>query len=49
MELGADLTTKILNAHESEPAQPLEKKSMDLANNRLGQIEAEKMIKKRNL
>ena len=46
-ELGADLTVKILNAHESEPMQPLEEKSMDLANNRLGQIEAEKMIKKK--
>lgn len=35
-ELDSEDAEKILNAHENNPNQPIEEKSMDLANNRLG-------------
>jgi hypothetical protein len=38
IEFGTGFSTQILNAHEDDPKQPIQEKSMDLANNRLGQI-----------
>lgn len=46
-EFESDLSGKILNAHEQDPKQPEQEKSMDLANNRLGQIVAQKLIKQK--
>ena len=44
-EFGIELSTKILDAHEQDPKQPEIEKSMDVANNRLGQLSAELLIK----
>lgn len=44
-ELGSDLAQKFLNAHEEESTQPENEKAMDLANNRVGFLLAEKLIK----
>lgn len=44
-EFGVDFSSQILNAHEQDPKQPQQEKSMDLANNRLGQLSAEQLIK----
>ncbi len=35
-KLGLELSQEILNAHENKQGQPIEQKSMDLANNRIG-------------
>ena len=37
-EFGLEFGSRVLNAHEEDPKQPIQEKSMDLANNRLGQI-----------
>lgn len=44
-KLGEEFAQTVLDAHESEPLQPQEQKSMDTANNRLGVLAALKMIK----
>lgn len=43
---GREHAEEILNAHEQNPLQPEEEKSMDLANNRRGVSIAEKMLRK---
>ena len=48
-ELGSDLAKKFLDAHENTPLQPLESKSMDLANNRAGVLESIQLKKQNNL
>ena len=48
-EYGDDLSTKILNAHEENPKQLKTEKSMDLANNRLGQSVAKQLVEKNKL
>ena len=47
--LGLDLSQKILNAHEHNQEQPIEQKSMDLANNRLGLTTATYLKEKNKL
>lgn len=42
--LGTDRALAILNAHENNPREPSEERSMDLANNRLGILTYQKMI-----
>jgi len=44
-ELGAEMAKTFLDAHEANPLQTKEEKSMDLANNRGGILEAEKLQK----
>lgn len=44
-QFGAKLTSEILDAHEQNPDQPEEEKSMDLANNRRGLIVSSELIK----
>ena len=39
-EFGTDLSTQVLNAHKKDAEQPVQEKSMDLANNRLGFLKA---------
>jgi hypothetical protein len=41
---GRERAEEILNAHENNPMQPEEEKSMDLANNRRGVSVAEIML-----
>ena len=41
--IGSDSAESILNAHENNPTEPSDQKSMDLANNRLGQLTARKI------
>ena len=48
-EFGLNLSEKVLNAHEKNPNQPIQEKAMDLANNRLGLIEAQKLMNEKNL
>ena len=48
-KFGAKFTQQVLNAHEHEPKQPLEEKTMDLENNRLGLKTAEQLLKKNKL
>ena len=48
-EFGLKFSKKVLNAHEKDPKQPLQEKTMDLANNRLALAEAKKLKKKKNL
>lgn len=48
-EFGNEFSNQILNAHEANPNQPEEEKSMDLANNRLGIIEAGRLQKEKKL
>lgn len=43
--LGREKSEDILNAHENNPQQPEDEKSMDLANNRRGISVAERLIK----
>jgi len=45
-EYGKEFSTKILDAHEENPKQLKNEKSMDTANNRLGQLSAKNLIKK---
>lgn len=45
-EYGLDFSTTVLNAHEQDLRQPTQEKAMDLANNRLGQLSAQSLIKK---
>lgn len=45
-ELGSDFGEQVLNAHEQDPKQAGSEKAMDLANNRLGLLAAERL--KRN-
>ena len=44
-ELGSELSQKILNAHETVSTEPEAEKAMDLANNRLGILSSEKLMK----
>lgn len=44
---GREKAEDILNAHEQNPRQPEEEKSMDLANNRRGASIAEKLIQEK--
>ncbi len=44
-EFGAEFSNKVLNAHEQDPKQPLNEKSMDLANNRQGLLSVEELKK----
>lgn len=46
-EFGTEFSIKILNAHEQDPKQPESEKSMDLANNRLGLLIGEKLLKQK--
>lgn len=48
-DLGENLALKFLNAHEEHPSQPEPEKHMDIANNRLGLVAAERLIKKNGL
>ncbi|MDE0152099.1 MAG: hypothetical protein OXK80_06380 [Bdellovibrionales bacterium] len=48
-KFGSKFTQKVLNAHESEPRQPLEEKEMDLENNQLGLMVAKKLSEKNKL
>ena len=48
-EFGLDFSKKVLNAHEQNRKQPLNEKSMDLANNRMGLITAQKLSKENKL
>lgn len=41
--LGLEFATRVLDAHENNPDEPLSEKSMDLANNRAGILACEKM------
>ena len=45
-ELGVSTAKKVLRAHEEEPDQPKQEMDMDSANNNLGILNAERMIKK---
>ena len=47
--LDLELSQKVLNAHEQTEGQPIEQKSMDLANNRLGLTTATELKKKNKL
>ena len=44
-EFGSKLSVEILNAHEKNLNQASQEKAMDLANNRLGLIEAQNLKK----
>lgn len=44
-EFGIEYSNKVLNAHEAEPDQDISERSMDLANNRLGQSAAVELLK----
>ena len=46
---GLKFSQQILNAHEKDPYQPQEEKEMDLANNRLGLIQAKQLLKENQL
>ena len=46
-EFGTDFSGQVLNAHEQDAKQPEPEKAMDLANNRLGQIVAEKLVREK--
>lgn len=43
-KFGNEFSTKVLEAHEQKPDQPVEEKAMDIANNRLGQSAARKLV-----
>ncbi len=43
---GLDFSTQVLSAHEQNPRQTKAEKAMDLANNRLGQLSAERLTRK---
>ena len=43
-KFGNEFSTKVLEAHEQKPDQPVEEKAMDIANNRLGQAVARKLV-----
>jgi len=43
MELGADTAQGFLDAHEAAPGNPADEKAMDLANNRAGILEANRL------
>ena len=47
--LGLEFSKKILYAHEKDPKQTKDEKTMDLANNHLGLITAQKLEKNQNL
>ncbi|MFN8791851.1 MAG: DUF6973 domain-containing protein [Bdellovibrionales bacterium] len=42
---GSEKAKRVLDAHENNPKEPLDQKSMDLANNRAGIFTSEKLIK----
>jgi hypothetical protein len=44
-DLGLDRSRAIMDAHESEPGQPVEEKAMDLANNQRGILYVESLAK----
>ena len=44
-EFGLEFSSKVLNAHEQDPKQPESEKAMDLANNRLGLLTAEQLVR----
>lgn len=44
-KFGTKITTELLDAHEQNPDQPEDEKSMDLANNRRGLIASSELIK----
>ena len=46
---GHEFSYKVLDAHEREPDQPSEEKSMDLKNNKIGLQAAEKLLQKKKL
>lgn len=48
-EFGIEFATRVLNAHEQNPDQPQNEKSMDLANNRIGLISGEQLSKNNNI
>lgn len=48
-DIGPDLAQKFLNAHELQPRQNEVEKAMDLANNRLGLLVAERLLKSDSL
>ena len=48
-ELGSEMAQTFLDAHEENPLQPNEEKSMDLANNRGGILSAQKLQKENKL
>ena len=43
--LGPDFEKNLLDAHEAEPNQPIDQKSMDMANNRAGILAANQLIR----
>lgn len=43
-EFGLEFGSQVLNAHEQDPKEPDNERSMDLANNRLGLICTEKLV-----
>jgi hypothetical protein len=48
-ELGSEMAQTFLDAHEENPLQPNEERSMDLANNRGGILSAQKLQKENKL
>ena len=44
-QFGLKFSSQVLSAHEQNPKQPAKEKAMDTANNRLGLITAEKILK----
>jgi hypothetical protein len=48
-ELGIDQSQKFLDAHEANPRQTQEAKAMDLANNRAGLLEAQRLLQQKQL
>lgn len=44
-EFGPEFSSQVLNGHEQDLKQPQQEKSMDLANNRLGQLTSDQLIK----
>ena len=44
-EFGNEFGTQVLNAHEQDPDEPANERAMDLANNRLGMLTGEQLVK----
>lgn len=44
-EFGLEFSNEVLNAHEQDPQEPQDQRSMDLANNRLGLVSGEQLSK----
>lgn len=48
-EIGTNQSQKFLDAHEANPKQSQEAKAMDLANNRAGLLEAQRLLEQKQL